>query len=53
MVLGYVGAVAVDAACVRLPVPRDAVRADGTVADPAIRAGLAAVLAALTSQAAG
>ena len=47
MVLGYVGAVPVDAACVRLPVPRDAVRPDGTIADPAIRAGLAAVLTAL------
>ena len=47
MVLGYVGAVPVDAACVRLPVPRDAVQPDGTIADPAIRAGLAAVLTAL------
>jgi chromate reductase, NAD(P)H dehydrogenase (quinone) len=51
MVLGYVGAVAVDAACVRLPVPRDAVQADGTIADAAIRAGLAAVLTALTGEA--
>ena len=49
MMLGYLGAVAVDAACVRLPVPCEAVRADGTIADPAIRAGLGAVLAALYS----
>jgi chromate reductase len=47
IVLGYVGAVPVEAACVRLPVPRDAVGADGLIADQAIRDGLAAVLAGL------
>ena len=36
-VLGYVGADIVDAACVRIPVTRDAVGPDGTIADPAIR----------------
>ena len=53
MVLGYVGAVAVDAACIQLPVPRDAVQADGTIADAAIRAALTEVLAALASSASG
>ena len=52
MVLRYVGAVAVDGACVRLPVPREAtapgsLRPDGTIADPRLRDGLAAVLAAI------
>jgi chromate reductase len=47
MVLGYLGAVAVDAACVELPVPRDAVQPDGTIADPAFRAAIAEILAAL------
>ena len=54
MVLGYVGARPVDGACVRLPVPRQAtapgaLAPDGTIADAGIRAGLAAVLAALTA----
>lgn len=40
---------AVEAACVRLPVPRDAVGADGFIADPRIRAGLASAVAALAS----
>jgi NAD(P)H-dependent FMN reductase len=53
MVLRYVGALAVDGACVRLPVPREAsapgsLRPDGTIADAEIRDALAAVLAALT-----
>jgi chromate reductase len=48
MVLRYVGALAADGACVRLPVPREAIGPDGTVADAAIRDRLAAVLAALT-----
>jgi NAD(P)H-dependent FMN reductase len=53
MVLRYVGSLAVADACVRLPVPREAtapggIGPDGTVADPAIRDGLAAVLTALT-----
>lgn len=42
-VLGYVGALPVSPACVRLPVRRDALGADGLVADPAVRAGLRAV----------
>lgn len=53
MVLSYVGAVAVEAACIQLPVPRDAVQADGTIADPATRAALAGVLAALARPASG
>ena len=40
IVLGYVGTVPVEAACVRLPVPRDAVGTDGIIPDPAIRQGL-------------
>src|SRR5262245_36955684 len=51
MVLRYVGAVAVAAACVRVPVPRDAAGPDGTIADPGIRAALAAALAALAGHA--
>ena len=46
-VLGYVNAAMVEAACGQLPVRRDAVGTDGTVADPEIRASIAAVLAAL------
>jgi hypothetical protein len=34
MVLRYVGAVAVDGACVRVPVPREAVGPDGIITDP-------------------
>jgi chromate reductase, NAD(P)H dehydrogenase (quinone) len=49
LVLGYVGAAPVEPACVRLPVARDAVGADGLVADAAVRAGLAEVLSALRS----
>lgn len=49
LVLGYVGAVTVAAACVRLPVPRDAVGDDGTIADPDIRAGLTSVVSALAN----
>jgi len=53
MVLRYVGAVAVEQACVRVPVPRDAVGSDGIVADPAIRAAFGAALAALAERARG
>lgn len=42
-VLGYVGAVVIESACARLPVSRDAVGSDGIVADPTIRARIAAV----------
>lgn len=50
-VLGYTGAAVVDAACVRIPVDRGTVGADGTVADPAVRARLAEVLALLAGAA--
>ncbi len=53
MVLRYVGAVVVEQACVRVPVPRDAVGSDGIIADPAIRAAFEAVLAALAERARG
>ncbi len=43
-VLGYVDAVVIEAACVRLPVARDMIAADGTVTDPGVRDGLALVL---------
>jgi chromate reductase len=43
LVLGYVGAVIVDAACRRIPVDRTAIGADGTVTDPEFRAQLAQV----------
>jgi chromate reductase, NAD(P)H dehydrogenase (quinone) len=46
-VLGYVDAEVIDDACVRIPVGRDAVGADGTVHDPIVRARLAAQLAAV------
>ena len=47
MVLRYVGAVAVERACVRVPVPRDAAGPDGIIADPAIRAALLSAVMAL------
>ena len=47
MVLRYVGAVAVERACVRVPVPRDAVGPDGIIADPAIRTALLSAVMAL------
>src|ERR1700760_2816669 len=46
MVLRYVGAVAVEPACLAVPVPRGVVGPDGLIADPAIRAALGAALAA-------
>jgi NAD(P)H-dependent FMN reductase len=46
-VLGYVNAEIVEPACVQLPVPRSTCGRDGIIADPAIRAGLAAVLTAM------
>jgi chromate reductase, NAD(P)H dehydrogenase (quinone) len=51
-VVGYLGMEIVEAACVRIPVARDAVGDDGLVADPAIREQLAAALAALREGAA-
>ena len=53
MVLRYVGAVAVERACVRVPVPRDAVGPDGIIADPAIRAELLSALMTLAEHAGG
>ncbi|KJY25664.1 MULTISPECIES: NADPH-dependent FMN reductase [Streptomyces] len=50
-VLGYTGAAVVDAACVRIPVDRATVGADGAVSDPAVRARLAEVLALLADAA--
>lgn len=46
-VLGYVGADIVEAACVRIPVTRDAVGPDGTIADPAIRSQIEDTLTTL------
>lgn len=43
-VLGYVGAVVIEPACTRVPVDRDAVGADGLVADEHVRAEIADVL---------
>ena len=53
MVLRYVGAVAVDGACVRVPVPREAIGPDGIITDPEIRTDLGAALAALAEHARG
>jgi NAD(P)H-dependent FMN reductase len=47
MVLRYVGAIAVERACVHVPVPRDAAGPDGIIADPAIRAALLSAVMAL------
>ena len=51
MVLRYVGAVAVDGACVRVPVPREAAGPDGIINDPEIRTALGAALSALAGAA--
>jgi NAD(P)H-dependent FMN reductase len=48
-VLGYVGADVVEAACVRVPVSRDQVGADGLVADEQVRERLREVLSALAA----
>jgi NAD(P)H-dependent FMN reductase len=50
-VLGYVGADVVDAACARIPVTRDAIGADGVIADPGIRERLSEALAVLETHA--
>jgi chromate reductase, NAD(P)H dehydrogenase (quinone) len=52
-VLGYTGSAIVEAACLRIPVPRDAVGADGLLADRAIREPLAAALRTLAAAVAG
>ena len=46
-VLGYVYADVVEAACARLPLTRDDIGPDGTLADPAARATIAGTLIAL------
>jgi NAD(P)H-dependent FMN reductase len=46
-VMGYVGARVVEAACLRLPLTREAVGADGLISDPAARAGARAALEGL------
>ena len=51
-VVGYISMEIVEAACMRIPVTRDAIGEDGLVADPAIRERLAAALAALREGAA-
>ncbi|MGI9090173.1 MAG: NADPH-dependent FMN reductase [Gemmatimonadaceae bacterium] len=46
-VLGYTGADIVEAACMHIPVPRQAVGPDGLIHDPALRNAIASALAAL------
>jgi chromate reductase len=53
VVLGYVSAQLVEEACVQLPVRRDAVGADGMIADAQLRSAIAATLAALAQHVAG
>jgi chromate reductase, NAD(P)H dehydrogenase (quinone) len=48
-VLGYVGAIIVEAACRRIPVDRTAITPDGKVADPRFQAAVAEVWDALLS----
>ncbi len=50
MVLGYVGADIIERACVRIPIGRDMVCADGTVHDPDTRVRLAAQLASVAER---
>ena len=46
-VLGYVGAVTVDAACRSIPVDRAAIGSDGTVTDPGFKTGVGQIWNAL------
>lgn len=46
-VLTYAGATIIEAACLRMPVGRDAVGPDGLIADPELRARMGAALDAL------
>ncbi|MFD8085540.1 NADPH-dependent FMN reductase [Kitasatospora sp. NPDC059722] len=48
-VLGYTGAAVVDAACVRIPLDRGAVGADGLIADPLVRERIGEVLTRLAA----
>ncbi|WP_019634401.1 NADPH-dependent FMN reductase [Actinomadura atramentaria] len=50
-VLGYTGAAIVEDAVAAIPVGRDAVGADGLIADPGVRRRIAGVLAALAAAA--
>ncbi|MDQ6696009.1 MAG: NAD(P)H-dependent oxidoreductase [Actinomycetota bacterium] len=50
-VLSYVGADIIEAACVRIGVPRESVGVDGTITDARIRSQVAAVVLALTGHA--
>ncbi|MBT2507861.1 NAD(P)H-dependent oxidoreductase [Streptomyces sp. ISL-98] len=50
-VLGYTGARIVEDACARIPVPRQAVGADGLVHDPELRGEILTKLTALTEHA--
>jgi chromate reductase len=47
IILGYLNADVVAAACARIPVSRGAVEGDGLIADPGIRERIAGVLTAL------
>jgi chromate reductase len=49
-VLGYVHADIVDAACMRIPITRDAVADDGMISDPIARERIAAMLRILMSE---
>ena len=49
-VLGYVHADIIERACTRLPLTRDAVGDDGTIADPSAREQIAAMLCALAEE---
>ncbi|MFF2039050.1 NADPH-dependent FMN reductase [Kitasatospora sp. NPDC058170] len=48
-VLGYTGAAVLDEACVRIPLDRGAVDAEGLAADPLVRAQIAEVLTRLAA----
>lgn len=50
VVLGFTGSDMVEAACVQIPVGRDAVNADGIIEQPKIREGIAAALVALVAR---
>jgi hypothetical protein len=49
VVLGYVGAAIIDAACRRIPLDRAAIGPDGTVTDPEFKAQISQVCDALSS----
>jgi len=49
-VLGYTGAEIIEDACVRIPVARQMIEADGLIRDSAVRAALAEALAAVVAR---